>query len=114
MRTSPYSLDLRKKVIEHILRGNSQQSAVRIFRLSKTTVNIWYLRYKKEGHYHPRSRPGAKARINHNNFIKYVTDHGDLKASAIGKRFGMSEAGARYWLKKLGFIVNSVEFKYKA
>lgn len=103
MRTKPYSLDLRKKVIDHILRGNSQQSAVRIFKLSKTTVNIWYLRYKKEGHVEPRPRLGAKPSIDFDNFKKYVSEHPNSTSSDIGKRFGMSEAGARYWLRKLGY-----------
>jgi transposase len=103
MSTKPYSRDLRKKVIEHILRGNSQQSATRIFKLSKTTVNIWYSRYKKEGHVEPRPRLGSKPSINFDDFKEYVTEYPNTKARDIGKRFGMSDAGARYWLKKLGF-----------
>ncbi|MBA8667137.1 IS630 family transposase, partial [Holosporaceae bacterium 'Namur'] len=36
---SPYSLDLREKVIRYLEAGNSQRDAAKVFNLSKTTVN---------------------------------------------------------------------------
>ena len=49
MSTSPYSLDLREKVIKYLELGNSQQSASKIFMLNPSTINRWWLRYKREG-----------------------------------------------------------------
>jgi transposase len=60
MSTSPYSIDLREKVIKYIESGNSQQSASKIFRLNVSTVNRWWLRYKREGNYAAKKRPGGK------------------------------------------------------
>ncbi|UCM85731.1 MAG: IS630 transposase-related protein [Rickettsia endosymbiont of Culicoides impunctatus] len=103
MSTSPYSIDLREKVIKYLEAGNSQRSASRVFQLSPTTVNTWHVRYKKEGHYQARKYKGAKPSIEMDDFIKYVEENPNSKTEDIGKKFGISASGARYWLRQLGF-----------
>ncbi len=103
MSTSPYSLDLRERVIEFLSKGNSQRAAARIFKLSKTTVSIWYVRYKSKQSYAPKKRLGSKPSIDIDNFTKYVEDNPNSTAFDLGKQFGISAAGARYWLNKLNF-----------
>lgn len=103
MSTSPYSIDLREKVIKYLEAGNSQRSASKVFQLSPTTVNTWHVRYKKEGHYQARKRIGAKPSIERDNFIKYVEENPNTKTEDIGKKFGISASGVRYWLRQLGF-----------
>ncbi|WP_425364235.1 IS630 transposase-related protein [Candidatus Tisiphia endosymbiont of Hybos culiciformis] len=46
---SPYSEDLRKKVINYVARGNSQRSAAKIFDIHKNTISRWNVRKRKEG-----------------------------------------------------------------
>lgn len=103
MSTSPYSIDLREKVIKYLEAGNSQRAASRVFQLSPTTVNTWHVRYKKEGHYQARKRIGAKPSIERDDFIKYVEENPNSKTEDIGKNFGISASGVRYWLRQLGF-----------
>jgi transposase len=103
MSTSPYSLDLRKKVIEFLNAGNSQRLASQVFNISKTTVNSWHVRYKKEGNYDAKLRIGAKPKIKIEEFKEYVQSHQNATSSDIGKRFNMSKRGAHYWLTKLKF-----------
>ena len=103
MSTSPYSADLRKKVISFLKIGNSQKEAARVFEISPTTVNKWHVRYKQEGHFLPRKRMGARVGIDKGKFIEYVLQNPNAKAEDIGKVFGISASGARYWLKELGF-----------
>lgn len=103
MSTSPYSLDLREKVIKFLESGGSQRTASKVFRISPTTVNIWHVRYKREGNYNPRKRLGAKPRIKIKDFINYVERYPNLTTSEIGKYFSISDSGARYWLRKLNF-----------
>jgi transposase len=103
MSTSPYSIDLRERVIKFLALGNSQKVASKIFQLSPTTVNTWNVRYKKEGHYQPRKRIGAKPSIEKDNFIKYVEGNPSTRAANLGKKFGISASGVRYWLRQLGF-----------
>ena len=103
MTTSPYSIDLRERVIKFIKSGNKQSSAAILFSLNLSTVNRWYLRYRKEGNYLPRKRLGAKSKINEKRLAEYVRANGDAKLKDLSKEFGISIWGIYYWLKKLGF-----------
>lgn len=103
MSTSPYSLDLREKVIKYIESGKSQQSATRVFGLNSSTVNRWWLRYKREGNYLPRKRAGRAARVNLPSVEDYIKKNPNFNCADMGKYFGMTAVGALYWLKKLGY-----------
>ena len=103
MRTSPYNKDLREKVIKYLESGNSQSTATVLFKLNPSTISRWWLRYKREGHYEARVRIGKKPRVNEKELQKYMELNPSFKASDMGKYFGMSGAGAIYWLKKLGY-----------
>jgi transposase len=103
MSTSPYSKDLRKKVIDYIESGKSQKSAVALFKLNPSTISRWWLRYKTEGHYNPRIRIGKKPKISAGELKSYIEANANFKASELGEHFGMSRVGALYWLKKLGY-----------
>jgi len=103
MSTSPYSRDLREKVIKFIKAGNSQKEASLVFGINKMTINRWHLRYKSEGHCLPKIRLGAKPRIEKELFIQYVNNHPDARSEDIAREFDMSASGARYWLKQAGF-----------
>lgn len=103
MSTSPYSLDLRTKVMNYLDEGHTQKSASLIFNINKNTVSKWRRRYKSEGILIPKKRHGAAPKIEAEEFINYVESHPDATASIIGKFFNISASGAKYWLKKLAF-----------
>jgi len=103
MSTSPYSLDLREKVISFLENGHSKKETSVVFKLNQKTVFSWYNRYKKEGHYLPRKRLGAKPKIEKDDFISYVNNNPNATSEDIGKVFTISASGARYWLRKLGY-----------
>jgi transposase len=56
MTTSPYSRDLREKVINYLKKGNEQKTASEIFGIHKNTVHRWWIRYKLEGVCTPKIR----------------------------------------------------------
>jgi transposase len=103
MSTSPYSKDLRDRVIQFISSGNTQTSASLLFSLNLSTVNRWYLRYQREGNCLPRRRLGARSKINKKSLADYVSANPDAKLKDLSKEFGISIWGIYYWLKKLGF-----------
>lgn len=103
MTTRGYSLDLREKVIKFLEEGNSQRLASKVFKISKTTVNSWQLRYKRGGSYAFKKRVGSKPSIQIKDFVNYVEDHPNASSLDIGKEFNISASGARYWLRRLGF-----------
>ena len=103
MSTSPYSIDLREKVVNYLKLGNSQKSASILFQLNMSTISRWYLRYKKEGNYNPRKRLGKKPKFSEEELRLYIDTNPDFKSIDMGKHFGMTAAGALYWLCKLGY-----------
>ena len=52
---TPYSDDLRSRVIDKLSRSWTQKKAAENFNLGLVTVGRWWRRYKKEGHYKPIS-----------------------------------------------------------
>ena len=103
MSTSPYSLDLREKVIKYLALGNSQQSASQVFILNPSTISRWWLRYKREGNYAPRKRLGRAPRLSLSKVQDYIKRNPNFTSQDLGKFFGMTSGGAFYWLKKLGY-----------
>jgi transposase len=103
MPTSPYSLDLRERVIKYIEGGKSQKLSSILFELNPSTVSRWWLRYKREGHYIPRKRIGKSPRVSAIELRNYIEAKPNFKTSEMGKHFGISSVGAYYWLKKLGY-----------
>lgn len=103
MSTSPYSQDLRSKVIKFVELGNSQRLAARIYDLNPSTISRWWLRYKREGHYNPRIRMGKKPSVSEKELQRYIEINPNFKTHEMGKYFGMSSVGALYWLRKLGY-----------
>jgi len=103
MTTSPYSLDLRDRVIKFIVAGNTQTIAAKVFTLNISTVNRWYLCYRKEGNYLPRQRCGAKSKIDKESLRSYITANPNSTLQEISVEYGLSLWGIYYWLKKLGF-----------
>jgi len=103
MTTSPYSLDLRNKVIKYLQSGNSQLSASQTFDLNPSTISRWWLRYKREGNCLARTRLGREPRVDLSKIKAYIEMNPNFKSSDMGAHFGMTGGGALYWLKKLGF-----------
>ncbi len=103
MTTSPYSLDLRKKVINYINNGHSQIEASVVFSIHKNTVNRWCVRYKEEGHVKPRVRLGFQSKIDKESLTKYVLRNPNIKLSEIGRQYGITASQASRVLHKLGF-----------
>lgn len=103
MTTSPYSQDLREKVIAFLENGNNKTKTAIVFKLHRKTVANWYCRYKKEGNYLPRKRLGAKPQIIKDDFLNYVNNNPNSTSEDIGKAFSICASGARYWLKKFSY-----------
>jgi transposase len=104
MTTSPYSQDLRAKVIDSLNSGNTKTEVAIVFKLNRKTVANWYFRYKNEGHCLARKRLGANPKIRKDDFLSYVNNNPNSTSEEIGKAFSLGASGARYWLKKFGYI----------
>jgi putative transposase len=103
MSTSPYSSDLRKKVIEYLNKGKSKKQASEVFGVHRNTISRWSLRYCIEGSYSARTRLGYKSKLNYKEIESFVVNNQDTKLSDIGSKFLISIGHAGRILKKLGF-----------
>lgn len=103
MTSSPYSNDLRTKVINYLSKGNSQKEASEVFGIHRNTVSRWSTRYNKEGSYAARVRLGRKSNIDHEEVELFVVENPDKKLHDIGNKFLISGWHASRILKKLGF-----------
>jgi hypothetical protein len=58
--TSPYSLDLRMRVMNDVERGMSAEEAAMKYSVSRRTVHLWKSRYRETGSVAkiPRTKPG--------------------------------------------------------
>ena len=63
MKKPEYSLGLKERVIAHIKSGNDQKTTSKIFKVSTSSVNRWWLRYQKENKITPKPCLGSKGKI---------------------------------------------------
>jgi transposase len=103
MSTSPYSIDLRERVIKYLKEDNGYKAASKIFSVSISAIGRWYRRYKQEGQYKPRERLGAIRKIDLNILEEYVKATPDMKLKDASFKFKVSTWTIQYWLKELGY-----------
>lgn len=103
MTTSPYSDDLRKKVINYLSKGSTKKETAEVFGIHRNTVSRWSARYQKEGSYCARARLGRKSNIDHKEIELFVINNPDKKLRDIGDKFLISVEHTRRVLMKLGF-----------
>lgn len=103
MSTSPYSQDLRKKVMLYLSQGHSQREASRTFNIHKNTINNWNIKYKKEGNYAAKKRLGRPSKVDQNKFLEVVKTNPNTTLKDLGSQFKISDWHASRILKKLGF-----------
>ncbi len=110
MSTSPYSLDLRTKVIEYLSTGKSQKEAALIFGIHPNTISKWNVRKLKEGHFEAKRRLGKKSKVSTKELEEFVINNPDTNLKEIGAKFKISSWHSSRLLKKLGFSYKKKPF----
>ena len=103
MTRSPYSKDLRKKVINYLNKEKTQKEASQVFQIHRNTISRWSNRYKKEVNYDAKKRLGCKSKLDYKKVELFVENNEDVKLSDIGAEFAISKGYAAVVLKRLGF-----------
>ena len=94
MSTSPYSQDLRKKVIDYINKGKTNKEAAEIFGLHRNTISRWKLSYIKNGSYAAKPKLGYKTLLDYGEIEIFIKNNTDIKLIDIGKKFNISAGHA--------------------
>ena len=97
------SMDLRGRVIKSLEEGATQEEAAERFEVSISAVGRWHRRYKKEGTYAAKKRPGAKRKIDPGALEEYVKKHPNGTLKQFSDAFNVSGFAISYWLKILKF-----------
>ncbi len=99
---SPYSEDLRLRVIEYVDSGKSKAEASRLFRLGYRTVERWMKRYRATGEIaaNPVGRPVGTGKIDAAALVASVAADSDKKLEDRGREFGVSAAAMSKAMKR--------------
>ena len=105
---SPYSYDLRVKILQAIEGGMTKTQASRVFSISRNTINLWLKRREETGDYRAKDKyqKGYQPKIAElKEFREFACLHGK-KTQAEMAQAGNGEISARTIgkaLKKIGF-----------
>ena len=84
MTTSPYSTDLRIRVIERIKSGETQISTSRLYKVSTSAVSRWWNRYKNSKIVSAKPRLGSKGKVDPEKLKKYIESNPDTNLKNLG------------------------------
>lgn len=98
-----YSEDLKERAVKYIEEGHNYNEAAIIFKVSNTSIIRWHKQYLELGHFRAKKRLGKKPRIELSEFEDYVKENSDKTLKEIGEHFKMSDVGALYYIRKIGF-----------
>ena len=76
-RTSPYSIDLREKVIAHLASGTSKKATSKLFGICESIIYDWQRLASETGSLRPRKRLGIKPKIDVVLLKQYISDGKD-------------------------------------
>ena len=96
-----YSKDLRERVLAHLEEGKTQESAARIFKVSRTAIVRWRREYRETGSLDRKPLNRKPKKLDPEKLIAYVTNHPDAYLKEIGVVFACSGEAVRRALLKL-------------
>lgn len=105
---TPYSYDLRAKVLQAIDEGITKTQVSRVFNLSRNTINLWLKRREETGSYKALVgyQKGYKPKLaNLEKFKEFARQHGGKTQAEMAEAWGgdISARTIGKGLKKIGF-----------
>ncbi len=97
----PYSVDLRKRVLEYIQKTADKTKASQLFGVGIATIYRWIARKAKTGNVEPSANKVYKKKIDDEKLIAYMKQHPDHFLSEIAVHFKTSLQAIFYALQRL-------------
>lgn len=102
----PYSVDLRKRIIDAIKNGMTQTDAEKIFNVSRKTIYSWLCIQEETGSLEPQT--GFQKGHSHgitdlDKFKKFVDEHADYTQEEMAEHFSVGSSTIGRALKKIGY-----------
>lgn len=105
---TPYSYDLRAKVLQAIDEGMSKSQASRVFKLSRNTINLWLKRREETGDYKAKIgyQKGYRPKVaDLEEFRQFARQNGRKTQAEMAQAWGgdISARTIGSCLRKIGF-----------
>ena len=95
-----YSLDLRKKALEYLTKGKTEEECAATFGVTRRTLSNWKRR-QREQNLAPKARCLSPSKIDSDRLRQYIDDHPDAYLREIAKEFGSTLQAIFYSCKRL-------------
>jgi transposase len=95
-----YSLDLRKKALEHLDKIGDRKKAAEAFGITVRTLANW-IRKKKDNCLAPKSRRSSPSLIDNEKLRSFISEHPDAYLREIAKAFGVTAQAVFYACRRL-------------
>lgn len=104
---SPYSIDLRVRVVESVQKGMSYEEAGEVFQLGTASIKRWVYKFRDTGNLAPKTgyqRGHSHKIIDDISFIKLITENPSMTSGEIAQTLGnVSATTVRKKLKEIKF-----------
>lgn len=97
----PYSVDLRRRVLEYIEETADKTKASQLFKVGIATIYRWIARKKQSGNVEPSPKKAYKKKIDDQKLIAYVEQNPDHFLFEIATHFNTTLQAIFYALQRL-------------
>ncbi len=105
----PYSLDLRKAIVDYVEQGGSITKAAKLYKVSRATIYRWLGREDLE----PTQVEHRHRKLDWEALEKDVAAHPDERLKDRAKKFGVRPSAISYALKKIKINRKKKELRYR-
>ena len=95
-----YSLDYRRRVIEYLKEGHSQEETSMIFKVGTTTIKNWLSLLSETGNLEKRELDRKPSKFESEKLNAYIEENPDALLKDIAAKFNGSTTGAFYALER--------------
>jgi transposase len=100
-----YAEAIRKKVIDLLVAGKTQESVGKFLGIHPRTIRHWVYRFKKEGTLTPQTHGPRQRKINKEALYQYVQEHPDKTLKEMREVFHVCPSALFACLKKMSFTL---------
>lgn len=90
-----YSVDLRQKVIDYLLRGGKALEAVKVFGICQDTVYRWKRQFEATKDLNPKEPVRSGYKHNHEEIRDFLSSHPDWTLVEVSQYFNVSPSTIR-------------------
>jgi len=108
-----YSVDLRKRVIEYLREGHTQEETSAIFKVGTTTIKEWLALLSETGSLEKRPLKRVASKFESEKLNAYVEENPNALLKDIAEYFGGSTTGAFYALEREKLTYKKKRFTIK-